>query len=803
MPKSRKPPDKASDLPTLPGIQGVDTKNVIEQQHLVQNTGTNVQNQTTSKQKGKRNGRVDPIEYHTIKVPATGLLKKKKEIADLVCKMNILTMRAYELLRLYVISTFNTTKDKDDAEMILELPMYKYALALVSNTANTLQTPKNDESKDVYDKKIELKKLYDDQFSNLLLNTGSYFNSKDCTNFSCIFEKTAEEMKTCYENNIQMRFTDNLKLVLKYKLSEEIVKKGSNHERILKFAEDKGLPEPDDALLKKLHNYIKYRSLKYAPSDYKPLVQAVIKDDRIRIKNNKRAMKVYNALRVMDHNLVPDDDTELGSLYDEVLEHYLPYDLNLDNFLEYDIKVDDHLGKYFMSLLKMTHYFESLGQKLGQMCPLRSSEIPSHITIQQKYIERTFKADVDKISDSLSKEERAIKVFNVIMDMNNSVFKRFRKRYGKVPAVSDRSGWVFYNTFDTDGVSCSLTFARYKMFNGERQNPGRKQKDVKEEILITNEEVYSKRKKEVLSKQILVGVDPGKSTLISMIDEQDNMFNYTNNQRRHETLANHYGRKRKYLFEMPYQDNLSVKKIEVALSETRPKSLKVENFLEYVKTKIRVGDSVRPLYQKVIFRKMSLVRHIKERQSIAKLTKAIKRTYGEKDKEIVLGYGNWSRDTQMKGCPPSPGASLRRKLEKQAKQVGGITVCLVSEYNTSKACNRCGCKKFTHKKVQNKIDGVRKLHRVLICKECVSRKDSHCILNNRYVNRDKNAARNILEAFKAALEGKERPEHLRPSPKEEDEESNEEDEEEEDSSLSPVNFQGVEGESIINTESSS
>lgn len=156
-----------------------------------------------------------------------------------------------------------------------------------------------------------------------------------------------------------------------------------------------------------------------------------------------------------------------------------------------------------------------------------------------------------------------------------------------------------------------------------------------------------------------------------------------------------------------------------------------------------------------VFRTLKLRRYIRERQSIDNLVKKIKTTYKEEGKEIILGYGNWSAEMHLKGTSASMGKGLRRKLGKHFK------VCLVSEYNTSQMCNRCGRKSLKKKRVSNAILGTKELHRVLVCEGCVNRKGASsqqpCV---RIANRDKNASRNILEAFVAALKGEGRPEFL-------------------------------------------
>ena len=114
---------------------------------------------------------------------------------------------------------------------------------------------------------------------------------------------------------------------------------------------------------------------------------------------------------------------------------------------------------------------------------------------------------------------------------------------------------------------------------------------------------------------------------------------------------------------------------------------------------------------------------------------------------MILGYGNWSRNSQMKGCSPTMGRGLRRAIEKK------IPAYSVDEYNTSKICSKCGSK------LENKKIGNKKIHRVLICKTCHHSKS----VNGRdyFINRDVNGALNIFKCSKEWIFKQERPSCLK------------------------------------------
>src|SRR5690606_25272527 len=119
----------------------------------------------------------------------------------------------------------------------------------------------------------------------------------------------------------------------------------------------------------------------------------------------------------------------------------------------------------------------------------------------------------------------------------------------------------------------------------------------------------------------------------------------------------------------------------------------------------------------------------------------IGKAYG---KDVVIGYGNWSRESQMKFQPPTPGRGLRRLIH---KRYGSYTI---DEYGSSKYC--CDCfKELKHYK---------KRYRCLICEDgCLSSESGRGVL--KFINRDINGAKNILNCLESWLKFQRRPEGLK------------------------------------------
>ena len=109
------------------------------------------------------------------------------------------------------------------------------------------------------------------------------------------------------------------------------------------------------------------------------------------------------------------------------------------------------------------------------------------------------------------------------------------------------------------------------------------------------------------------------------------------------------------------------------------------------------------------------------------------------------------------GYAPAPQKRLRRRLA----QVHNVKVTLINEYNTSQMCSCCG-NRLVDVRTTIKKDG-RPTCRPVVwgvkrCERCVVR-DRHGRHVPLFVDRDRNAARNILDIFMClAMRG------IRPAP---------------------------------------
>jgi hypothetical protein len=233
-----------------------------------------------------------------------------------------------------------------------------------------------------------------------------------------------------------------------------------------------------------------------------------------------------------------------------------------------------------------------------------------------------------------------------------------------------------------------------------------------------------------------------------MIDENGNFYKYTACRRRFETYT-------KRCNEIINDEKIKHKIIEkeTELSKFNSKTLKIEDYKKFIINKNKLNNDVKNFYNNILFRKLNFRRFIRTKQSEEVLLNEIENKFlSEKDKtnnkKLLILLGNWSRNTAMKGTIPTPNIGFKKLLLKR------FQIFEINEYNTSKLYNK------TFRELENvtvrKNKHKKHLHEILTPKEETER----CI----FVNRDKNACKNILFLGKCYLENQTRPKEFCPKP---------------------------------------
>lgn len=586
------------------------------------------------------------------------------------------------------------------------------------------------------------------------------FDKIESKNMSFVLQYASIEMATCFENNLMNHFKDYLNKYINalfmYKAKKEIQEQ---------YKDD---AEKRKELLRELTTDVK--NLKYD------------------LYTNSTLMKYDGKHK----DWLNDNRQKLVPIFEN------------DN-------INYHLKKNTLSVLKYAIYInkkiEEVGIKCYQLFPQRNDSVYKHIMIDHAGIVdmlgndliEIMKCDKNKSYVMLHPKEYQNKVFESIFNMKQKVFKQ--------------KGFVFNYQFKTDGISVVLDFVNRRVNKYEKKNKIEdKQKDEKNNNIdmkteksntdvkaknkiddkkmknektkndtksITKKELFKKSKndenlqelekltnkqiKEINDNHKIVGVDPGKKSLLTAIDEKGIVFQYNSVQRRHDTYH-----KFAHKIKEKERNDKGIAKIENELKDFKSKTMNTDEYLKFIHKKNEISNKVHDFYKKPLFRNINFRVYCREKKSEANLLNDIEKTFRDKEvkrptkkerkqgkkkmndnKPITLLFGNWSRDTQMKNFFPTPNKWFRNLLSKRFNMV------IVDEYKTSCTCSETEKEIEKHKYI---IDGkLKECHKVLT----TSVKDTNPTgetVRRIFIDRDINGAKNILKIGKRWLQNKTRPE---------------------------------------------
>ena len=136
--------------------------------------------------------------------------------------------------------------------------------------------------------------------------------------------------------------------------------------------------------------------------------------------------------------------------------------------------------------------------------------------------------------------------------------------------------------------------------------------------------------------------DPGVNSPLSLIDEENNFFQYSNCRRRVET----YTKRTKQIIQNEKEKNGIIKK-ETILSQFNSRTLKTEEYKKFIVQKTKTNDEVKDFYNNILFRKLDFRRFIYTLQSEHKLLNEIENKYlSDEDKKngkkLLIFYKKYS-----------------------------------------------------------------------------------------------------------------------------------------------------------------
>jgi len=408
---------------------------------------------------------------------------------------------------------------------------------------------------------------------------------------------------------------------------------------------------------------------------------------------------------------------ETDAIFDDWKRTHLPNILpqNIKKSVHYDVKVKPF--DYLKGMLYMNAVLEKEEHKLFQPLPLRNNIIPKHIIFDTACIVNLFSLD-GKTKTELFKaiKENQYDVWNNLLNLQHKTFKS--KHY------------QFHYQLQTDGISCSLLFIRKDL---KDKKWGSRVPTLPAQDFHNIEDLSTEQLKEVAPRNI-VGCDPGKRSLVYMMDNQGNKLEYTAPQRKRESKAK---TNQRILLVEKKRNNIIEK--ETHLSFQNSKSVDYDKFKTYLVEKDKLNKETLYFYQREVWRKMKFRQYSYGKKSIDTFLNKINETFGE---NILIGYGNWSRSTQMKHFMPTMNKGLRKQIHKKYDTI------TINECNTSKKCCECNNDLSYYKHSNGN-----KQFRLLVCSGCVRPQVKQTVFKTR----DANSAINIMNLTKCWIEKQERP----------------------------------------------
>jgi len=401
------------------------------------------------------------------------------------------------------------------------------------------------------------------------------------------------------------------------------------------------------------------------------------------------------------------ETNEMFSKWKEThLHNILPTEIKKS--IHYDIKVRPFV--YLKGMLYMNSILENQESKLFQPLPLRNNIIPKHIILDTASLINLFCPEKDKDGNKVKKGE----LLSNVKDNQNEVWRNFLNLKNK---IFKNKHYQFHNQIQTDGISCCLLFIRKDL----KDKKWGARVPVLQEQDFYNIEDLSKEQLDTLKERNIVGCDPGKRSLVYMMDKNGKKLQYTAPQRKRESKSKCNQR----ILLLERKRNGIIEK-ETILSSQNSKSVDYEKFKTYLVEKDKLNKDTMEFYKKETWRKMKFRQYSYGKKSIDTFLNKIKETFGE---NILIGYGNWSRSTQMKHFMPTMNKGLRKLIHKKYDTI------TINECNTSKKCCDCNKDLEYYKDKEGK-----KVFRLLKCSNCVSCENKKIVFRTR----DANSSINIM-----------------------------------------------------------
>ena len=629
--------------------------------------------------KEEDNKQLNEQVYRTIKCPLKSVLKNYDKLQPII-ELCVRDINEIIILAYQFIRLYLLDKFINNKELPnVNKQFILDVLKTVSSTETTKGKQKTENKISNKEGKDDIKLFYDNVFYKLVNKKLSYSNK------TFILDKMADEMLRCIETNISTHFLKHL----------------------FKFINCK-FKKPKTIDIKKEKDKNKRKEL------YKEL------------NNDIRNLKSD----IIDRQIL-DSKEEYHQWIKDNINLILPE--KFTKSIPYDIKVNP--TKYIKYSMYINNETEKLGAKPYAFIPQRNNIIMKNIILNTSAITDLICSKYEELFN--------YKKSNLILNCKkyqSHIWSKILKL--EKQSIFNDNNYTFYHQIMTDGFNCCLLFILKKYKNKKFGDKIPKYIENEDnEFIKLNDLSKEKCDKYLNGNYKFISNDPGVNCPLSLIDEENNFFQYSNCRRRVDT----YTKRTKQIIQNEKEKNGIIKK-ETELSKFNSRTLNPEEYKKFIIQKTKTNDEVKDFYNNILFRKLDFRRFVYTFQSEHNLLNEIENKYltkedKKKGKKIVIFYGNYSRTTNMKNKMPTPGIGIKRLIASR------FEILETDEFRTSKLYNKT-FKELINIKIR-KNNHSKKLHQVLTPKE----ETEKCIR----VNRDKNACMNILYLGKYYLENQSRP----------------------------------------------
>ena len=356
-----------------------------------------------------------------------------------------------------------------------------------------------------------------------------------------------------------------------------------------------------------------------------------------------------------------------------------------DRFLH----MQQHPEVYLPYMIHLNILTEEAQGKLLNPCPTRSSFVTGHVTIDTAAL-------IDMVVDPsgiplaeflLLMEERLGVSFPAGMDKgklygnpcllfpstDSKLFPADFKSHvwnvlcamGKKRCFDKERNLKFNNLVTTNGYKVDAHYVPPEHFHLDRYKGDKTPKPQEDPDFQYVHRLPAKEREKLLALPSGYA-DPGKGNIVYLSDgiKGGNRLRYTAAQRRFETSQKRNAEELEKMLLYKGEDGTTYKSLVEALAgnnDSSRKSCCLGPYTRYLALRLEISVHLRPFYQRTGHRRRQYRALLGRKSSEDRLCNNIAETFGG----MVIFWGNWGRNPNLKHQPPTPGIGLRRQVHKR------------------------------------------------------------------------------------------------------------------------------------------